>query len=152
MLYERELTRFAIACWSSVDIQLELLEVPGRERATSLGFSINDDTCEVTEIWLPQKPWWLSFLRCQRFVLSVRFLLQWVRSQSGVSANSLSLTSNETHFCLIAMHWILSKGVTSRSSLEAVSLSFKRWDGETWARGFPGVFSSPPSAVDQIWV
>ena len=47
------------------------------------------------------KLWWPSLLRCPHFVLSVRFLLPWGRSQSGVSANSLSLTSNETKFSLI---------------------------------------------------
>ena len=83
----------------SVEIQLTL-EDSGSPRATSLGYSINDETCEVAVPFciyfipsvVPCLPQNLS--RCLYIVPSARSLPPPGRSQSGVSVSCPSLTSD----------------------------------------------------------
>ena len=88
-----------------VEIQLTL-EDSGSPRATSLGYSINDETCEVAvRCFIYFIPSVLSCLyidykmpqnlsRCLYIVPSARFLPPPGRSQSGASVSSPSLTSD----------------------------------------------------------
>ena len=96
-------------CYSPCEIQLTL-EDSGDEKATSLGYSIGDETCEVTWILFqcsllkffmkyncPNFGDYIGFSRCQRFVHCARSLLQWEKSPLGGSASNRSSTS-ETNF------------------------------------------------------
>ena len=86
------------------------LEDSGSPRATSLGYSINDETCEVAvRCFIYFIPSVLSCLyidykipqnlsRCLYIVPSARFLPPPGRSQSGASVSSPSLTSDLIKF------------------------------------------------------